>query len=640
MFRTKNYCILSIARSTLLSQPKTPEAAEVQWSRISKIPKGGVVTGAFERAKNTQNQNWAIIEKSPQADAVERFVRVHDMLSALLPEYAQNDTWKLKVVESLFRAKRDQEASNRGDAVANSSQNKTTQATALRFSARARERLMGVPFVPDFNRSRKIENKTISEAYIASLNKLSKIGSQDEQTTIAFQIPYVQHVAGEAINARPVFEAAINQYPKTKFAAETVSFLLFSSMALKDVVYIEKIARLAKKQSITPSNSAHADLRGLIENAVWEQANNLMETNLHALAAARFAAFQKEFSRAKRADTALDLGAKCYQKAEKMDEALGLMETLLQAYPSSRYAKETRWQAGEVARSTKQQLRATTHYEAFAIGWPRDALSRKALYIAGDLHRSIGRFAHAATDLEKYLAQTSGKSEKVKVAKEIAELQEKYGKTSDATGALERVIKVSGTIDDEFWARAKMLELYKRQGQKALAKTTAAKIISMKSSNEASAKIQAGAKFELGKAEAEAAILIKPMEALDLYKATIELLQQYEKARVMLLAPCESSEAKLCSVANYEVSKLADELLKTFLTIAPQPTIDPKEAEKVEAAAKSAKEKLKNDIQSYALAAEESLAQGVPDEDWADRIRIWARVQRGENQAIEPTPAR
>ncbi len=164
------------------------------------------------------------------------------------------------------------------------------------------------------------------------------------------------------------------------------------------------------------------------------------------------------------------------------------------------------------------------------------------------------------------------------------------------------------------------------------------KLISMKAPDEESEKIQARAKFEIGKAEAQDAQTAKPMEAKNLFKATNDLLLKYEKSKALLLAPCEAGGSQWCSAGHYEVSKLADGVSKIIAEVEPPPSIKPAEANKVMNLVNPSKEKLQNDTRNFAASAEQAIAQGVPDEEWAERIRLWAQVQRGENQVVDPQP--
>jgi tetratricopeptide (TPR) repeat protein len=611
------------------------ESASDQWDRLGKLPNPMGATGAQERVISTQGICWRALEKEISTENVDRFVRLHDSFLSLSAAYAKNDDWKLKVVDALFRAKYDDASAKRADALVTSSINPTIQTQALRFALKARERILKIPATPDFNRSRKIANENIVDDYVKNLDKMMKIGTSDEKVNSAFQAAFILHQVERPDIGRQRFEAATATHAKHPFASQSASYLLEINLSNKDHIYTERIARHIEKLRIVPSNKAHANLRGIVENAVWAQAEGLAEKNQYESAAARYVAFQKEFPNAKRADTALNLASENYLKAQKVEPAIEQMEKLLAIYPKSSYAKETRWNAAEQSKIIKQYQRSGGHYEDFNKSWPSEGLSRKALYKAAEMQRQAGRYAHAATDFEAYFSQTSSKPERVKTAKDIASLHAQFGKTTDALGAFERVIKISGTAEDEFWARSRIFDIRVQQAQPALIREAAQKLSALAPSGDQGTRTLARAKYELGKLDAAAVRSLNPMASSQLLKATQDLMKQYDLAKSNLLSPC-GALPEWCAVAMYEVSKLAEDLDKILLDVDPPPTINPKEADKVQSLKLSSTEKLQKDLKDYAEKAEAAIAGGVPDQDWAETIREWAQKQRGENQTVEP----
>ncbi len=612
------------------------ESADAQWDRITKLPANMSVTGAPERVLKTQRLCWGRIEKDPSVENVDRFVRLHDLFVTLSPSYKKDESWSINVIDGLYRSQRDSLSAGRADALVNSSQKPLIQISALRFAAKARERMMSLPAKPDFKISRKISDASVATAYISTLERIFKLGTSEEKLNATFQIPYVLHVIENADSARTKFEGAMAAFSRTEQASKTVSYLLEINLTNKDHVYTERIARYAEKLGIKPFDKAHSDLRKIVENAVWDQAVSLENSKQYVPAGDRFSAFQKEFPSVKRSDMALDLSAKNYLRGQQVDIAILHMERLLTTYPNSIYAKETRWNAAEQSKGIKQYVRAATHYEVFGKDWPSEGIARKTFYKAGEMQRLAGRYANSASDFEKYFSQATTKPERVKTAKDIASLHVQFGKTSDAIGGLDRFIKISGNVEDEFWALAQMLDLYIRDAQNAQVRQTALKLLSLPPSGEDAAKIQARAKFELGKMEATEIRGMEPMKNPRLLKASQELLARYEKAKTNLAGPCEANLSQWCSVSLYETSRLAEDVAKILLDVEPPPSLDPKEADQIQNLRASRSEKLQQEVRSYADQAEAALTKGVPDQDWADRIRQWAQNQRGENQTVDP----
>jgi tetratricopeptide (TPR) repeat protein len=607
------------------------DGIEQQWERISKMADGMTFPGTEKRAIASQNVTWSAVDKSPSSATVDRFIQLHDKLQPVVPGYGRLDVWSVRAVDALFKIRRYPACAERADALAKSAGNPVTKVSALRFAARSREQLLGIGLEPDFVRSKKLSGTAeIAEAYTATLDALVPLVKGVEAEMSAFQAAYVRFVSGNPSSGRSGFEAALAKYPRGKFSGKSVSFLLEHSMASRDHVYTERIARLAESKKIKPAKDVHDDLRGIIENAVYEQAAVLTSQKQFEQGAQKYIAFQKEFPKSNRADKALDFAAKNYLQAKKVDLAIGQMEALLKIYPTSPLARENRWEAAERSNEIGQFLRAANHYEAFATGYEKEGDSRRAWQKAAEMHKKIGRHANAIADLEKYLARAASKDEKVKTAKEIADMHAKYGKTADALGGYERVIQLAKNVNDEIWSRSQMLEIHIRQSNTAQIRATVARILDLKPTSQDGFRVMGKAKFHMGRLDAGELREQNPMNDGQLYKSLQSLLNKYEKTKSLLIAPCEVPGLEWCSVGYYEVSHLAEELAKIVFDIETPPTLDPKEADKVEKLKLSGGEKLSGDSKNYANLAEDAISGGTPDEDWAERIRNWAQTQRGE----------
>lgn len=609
------------------------QSLEGQWDRISKI--SGALAGPEVDARigKTQSIGWQEVTRKSTPDSVERFVRMHDFFVTAMPSsYALNEGWTLKAIEGLSRIQRNSDVAARADALANSSKKTDVQLSALRFSARAREKILGVGQEPSFIRSKKLQGGAeVATAYVLTLDRLTPMVKGEEVEKSAFQAGYIVHLNGDEPTARTRFETSVGRHPRSKFAPPAVSFLLDIAQSRKDFPYTEKVARLAESKQIKPSKKEHADLRGIIEVAVYSHANQLAEAGQHEQGAARFVAFQKEFPRSKNADNALNLAAKSYQSANRIEDAVSQMESLLTNYPDSPFAFASRWQAAELSKGIGQLLRAANHYEAFAKSWKKEGAQRNAWLKAAEMHKGLGRYANAIADFEIHLKETASKGEKVKVAKEIADMQSKYGKTNEALAALDRVITISKDVDQEIWARAQMIEIFQRQGQEANARKSINRVMELKPNSEDGFKTIAKAKFALAKLDAKGVRELEPMQVKNLKKAVSELVSAYDRTKGLFLASCEVPGLEWCSVGYYETSRLAEDCAKKLLEIELPPTLDPKEVGPIRALVSQNSERMAQEAKSFAAQAEQALGTGAPDADTADRIRAYAQQQKGES---------
>ena len=610
---------------------RDPISTESQWKRIADLQSGLRTPGVEPRAAATQNFLWGQVQKGPNGENVDRFVRLHDLFAPAIASYGANEDWSLRVMEGLWRIKRASDTAARGDTLAASSKRPEVKLAALRFSARARESILGISPEPSYaRRSKAAGDGEVLTPYVATLDKLAPLVQGDESERSIYQGAYLTHNSGGTGPGRARFDDAFGRYPRSKYAAGGISYLLGDAQANKDWAGVEKYARLAESKRIKPSEKRHADLRSLVETAVYEQAVSLAAEQQYEASANKFVAFQKEFPSSKKADTALDTAARNYILAKKVDLAVGTMERLLGAYPKSGYAKETRWQAAEQSKGLGQMLRAANHYEAFARSYSAEGRQRQAWIKAAEMHKGLGRYSSAIADYEMSMKDSGSNEEKVKIAKDIAEMQFKYGKSTEALAAYDRVIKISKNPDDEIWARAQMIEVFMRLSQETNARAMISRVLDLKPVSQDGFKTLARAKFSLARLEARDVKEVDPMREADLRKAVDGLLKRYDRIKGLYLAPCEVPGLELCSVGYYETARLAELLAGKLLEVELPPTLDPKEVTPIRALVKSGSGRLSADSKSFAIQAEDSLSSGAPDADTADRIRSYAQQQRGD----------
>jgi len=610
---------------------RDPLSTESQWKRIADLQSGLKTPGVEPRAVATQNLLWGFVQKGANGENVDRFVRMHDLFAPAVASYGANEDWSLRVVDGLWRIKRASDTAARGDALAAASKRPDVKLAALRFSARARESLLGISPEPSYaRRSKAAGNVEVLTPYVATLDKLAPLVRGDESERSIYQGAYLTHNSGSAAPGRARFDDAFGRFPSSKYAAGGMSYLLTDAQGNKDWAGVEKYARLAESKRIRPSDKRHADLRGLVEIAVYEQAVSLAADQQYEASANKFVAFQKEFPNSKKADTALDTAARNYVLAKKVDLAVSTMERLLGAYPKSGYAKETRWQAAEQSKGIGQMLRAANHYEAFARAYSAEGRQRQAWIKAAEMHKGLGRYSSAIAAYETHLKESGSNEEKVKIAKDIADMQFKYGKSTEALAAYDRVIKMSKNPDDEIWARAQMIEVFMRLSQEANARAMITRVLDLKPASQDGFKTLARAKFSLARLEARDVKDVDPMREADLRKAVDGLLKRYDRIKGLYLAPCEVPGLELCSVGYYETARLAELLAGKLLEVELPPTLDPKEVTPIRALVKSGSGRLSADSKSFATQAEDSLSSGAPDAETADRIRSYAQQQRGD----------
>ena len=379
-----------------------------------------------------------------------------------------------------------------------------------------------------------------------------------------------------------------------------------------------------------PANKQFANLRKVVENAVYAQANDLIKGRKYKEAAKKFIAFQKEFPKSPNADTALFMASTAFLATNLVDDAVSQMEALLKLYPKSRHGQKVRWNAAEKSRAIGQLLRAAKHYEAYARQYPQDGLRRKAWKLAGEMHLGLGRYASAISDYEKYLAQTKAPRERIEMAKTLADLQFRYGKATQAIAALDRVMKLSKSVDDEIWAQSLRIEILMRLGQEKQARAVINRVLKLRPTTQEGFQTLAKAKFALARIEADQVRKRDPLREKNLLKGLQGIAEHYKKTGTMLLAPCEVPGLALCAEGYYQRARLAEDLAKMLPDIAPPPTLSPKEAKPVRDYISKQARLFASEAKAFALRAESALSTGSPSPDMAERIRSYARKFRGD----------
>jgi tetratricopeptide (TPR) repeat protein len=610
---------------------KDPISTENQWKRISEIGNIMRTPGLDSRVISTQNLLWENVNRQTNAESVERFTRMHDLFVANVAAYAASEEWALRSIDALWKIKRAEETSRRADILAQKTKDTATKLSALRFSARSKETLLGTTAVPTF-RGNTLENKELVQSYVTTLESIAPITNAKESEQATFQASFLTHRDISPENGRKKLEAALTKHSRSEFASGAASYLLGSALAARDFGYVEKSARLIEKLNIIPSDKRFKDIRAVVENAVFDQAEQLGTDQKFEAAAQKYLAYQKEFSTRPRADLAFNLAAKNFLDAKKTDLAIGAFEQLFEKYPKSKYAMESKWKAAELSKEISQFLRAANHYEGFVKSFEKEGIKRSAWLQSAEMHKALARYASAIRAYEMHINASTSQNEKVRVAKEIAQMQFKYGKTTEALAAFDRVTKISKNSDDQIWSYSNMIELYLRLNQEGNARSLINRVLELKPLSQDGFKTLAKTKYSLAKLEVRYLKNFDPMSSPTLKKAIEDHLKAYERVKGLFLASCEVPGLETCSVGYYETAKLSEYTAGKLLETEPPSTLNPQEVGPLKNLISTSAKRLSEETQSFAQQAEAALSSGAPDADIADRIRIFAQQQRGQDE--------
>lgn len=610
---------------------------EERWKRLSRFDSEMASKETYGRILQTQNLAWQAVQKKPTEASVEQFIRLHDAFSKSSQLYAREDVWKLRTLEGLSRTNNNRELSTRADFVVQQTKSQATRLAALRFSARAKESLMGITSVPSFLRNPTMNGgSSLVTAYLSVLSELVPLVSGTEKERAQFQLAYLTQKRKNEDEGRKLLLGTLAQHRKSRLAGPAATFLLDESLTKNDYVSAEHTLRSLKRWSISPSGTKYRKLDDILEFVVFAQSKVLASQRNYEQAADKFVSFQMEFPKSNNADVSLHLASRNYTSARRVDDSIKQMEKLIDLYPQSKLAKETSWAAAEQSKSVGQLLRAAKHYSEFATKYPKDGFERKAWYEAAQLHKSLGRFSDSIVSYEKHMNSSQSATERVSIAKEIAELQRKYGSAAEALASYDRVIKMATSPSDTAWAQFNMVEIFLRQGMEIEARAASKKLLSLAVSDKESLTAQTKTRFNIGRLDAEQMKDMDPMRDANLYAAVQSMLKVYDDTKRNLIAPCEVPGSEFCSAGYYEASKLAESTAERLFSVKPPPTIDPALASKVTELIRREGDRLAAEGKAYAAQAETALSQGAPDSETAERIRSHAQNLKGSDSAGLP----
>lgn len=207
-----------------------------------------------------------------------------------------------------------------------------------------------------------------------------------------------------------------------------------------------------------------------------------------------------------------------------------------------------------------------------------------------------------------------------------------------ALSAFERLAKIVKVPDEVISVNFNLLTVYQKLGRDEQAKKAAATAIAIRPATPEGFKMQAKSRYLAGRFEINSLRARQIMNMKDLKVAMQNLSKDYERVKTNLLAPCEIPGVDWCALGYYELSKLAGDLAKLLAVVEPQSHLEENVVAELKSMILFARDKYKTESKSFALQAEDAVASsGIPDQDAADRIKIY--VQQVKQARDEEQPA-
>jgi pentatricopeptide repeat protein len=610
---------------------------QIAWERaISRGIQGKI--NLESQMTHSMNILMGQFKVKPDKDLAVRIATMHDAFVRGFPSYATREDYDVRILDMLNQTQNFNEVGRRSEAAITRYKNRPNVVAALQYNLRARSFTMGLGSEIKIAGGQKLSGApAFAAGYIANADKLRAMLPQGQNEHLYYLAAFVQLLGTNRAAALPRYEEAFNRAPRHPLAADSASVLLESLVQNKETAEIEKIVRLMIKNGLVPSRDPYRNLNKLLEQAVYENSNQLLARQQFEQAATRFVAFQREFPGSPNAPVALEKAATAFAQAKKLDFSMQAYDLYLKTYQKLPQAKEIRWSAAELARTSKMFIKAAEHYQMYAQLYPQDNVVRKVYLRAGESFRDANKLPESLSNLEKHLKLLKSPDEQKAILFTIADLSQKGNNTISALSAFERLAKIVRAPDDVISVNFNLMSLYKKIGKDDFANKAAKAAISTKPVTAEGFKLQAKARFTAGRFEINGLRARQLMNMKDLKSAMQNLTKDYERVKSNLLAPCEIPGVDWCAMGYYESSKLAGDLAKLLAVVEPQNHLEEHLVAELKSLILFSRDKFRTEAKSYALQAEDALASsGTPDQDTGEQIKVYIQ-QVKQTRDEEPT---
>jgi tetratricopeptide (TPR) repeat protein len=587
---------------------------------------------------HTVNLVGTRFKMTPEKNTADQFVALHDLFVRGFGYYAAREDYALRVIDALYQTKQYNEVIRRSEPLLPRFRDRQNRITAHVLNLKSRSQMMGLGTDIKIGSGAKlIGDAAVPAGYISNADKLRPLLPPHEAEQYLFFTAFVQLLSGQQKPAMVRYEEAFTKHPRGTFSPDSAAFLLDTLTQRKELVDVEKFARMFIRMSIIPSRDPYKDLPRLLERTVFEIAKQQYEAKQYEASAGRYMAFQKEFPVSTQAPIALERAGASYFQANKPELALSAFELFLKQYPKLASAKEIRWTTAEMSSSNKLYLKAAEHYQIYNTLYPLEGTQRIAALKAAENYRLANRTNESLSEYEKYLKTLKNPADQVKILRTIAEIAQKANNQNVALSALERLSKLVKSPDEVISVHFNLLAVYQKMGREDMAKKTVTVILNSKPTTPESFKLQSKAKFTAAKSDINSLRTRNVMNQKDLKAALQALFKDYERVKADLLAPCEIPGVDWCALGYYETSKLASDLSKMLALVEPSKYLDEATVSEIKSLIAWNKDKLKSEARSYAGQAEEALtSSGMPDQETAEKIKLYAqqvKLTRTEEEA-------
>jgi cellulose synthase operon protein C len=202
--------------------------------------------------------------------------------------------------------------------------------------------------------------------------------------------------------ARPRFEALIDQFPRTDEASFAASLLVNSYLAEGDLPAVRLWTRKFATMILGTAEVPDQSFTDTLEGTTFKLAGQLAGDGQLVASSEAYLSFIEEFPESQYAADALYNAAFYLQEAGKFEQANGLYERFVRDYPLHERSRALYFRIAANYESTFDLNEAVRYYEELVGNFPEDVNAPDAKYNAAFLRTGLKDYQGAAEGFEEY----------------------------------------------------------------------------------------------------------------------------------------------------------------------------------------------------------------------------------------------
>jgi TolA-binding protein len=309
--------------------------------------------------------------------------------------------------------------------------------------------------------------------FVVAADTFLKLQPRNEKAPkIAYRAAEAYYTYDDYEEARRRFAAVAETWPDSEFAKYASNLTLETFLITKDwssvMALTESMTRKGKdgKTKVDPTSEAGKILSGFGDNAMFKQAEKLMDDKKWDEAGALYEDLVSRNKDYKFADKALNNAAVCRENARRFESALKLYERIFSEYPKSDLAATALFRVAVNAENSYDFDKAVDRYQLLVEKYQASKDRPAALNNLGRLLEGLQRYPDAARQFVRYTELFPKDEDAPKALYKAATI---YEKTNDCAGQVRALNEFIRRFGNQPKQAERVVDAYKRIGDCARA---------------------------------------------------------------------------------------------------------------------------------------------------------------------------